>query len=1483
MAEVAAALGMLKCMGSMIPQCIPQELKDKLTRPVSYVIFYGSNAADIPTKIEQLKRAKVEVEARLLVAQTNGDQIRDTIQTWLNDTDKILLEFEGPEENKCLCGSGSSCEVGKMLDEIKKMLEQLKGFQWVTYPGSPPPIGSRYHAYNKSLYTRENVLVKIFNALKDSSTNMFPVCGVPGVGKTTLLEELVKRVEADEMFQVIAKVGVSQTWDTRMIQTSIAMRIQLHLPEQGDEETWANLLYQQLQSRLLEKRSKILLVFDDICTESDFDLSRIGIPFLLDGEPSCKILLSSRSSDVCNSICGSGNILQLDYLSPAEAKILFRDRLGTQITDEEYTSESYISMENDLLQKCGNLPRAITTVADVLRVRWPDWDDVVNQLRIHNLSQVDGVKKTLHQSNKLSYNLLEDDRKKKIFLLCCLFQPGTSIAIESLIRYGIGLNLFDKIISLDDVMQRANLLVNNLKSMKLFESKDEHGCIVVHTIIHEFAISTALEEEYLLLLDEGDRWETKENFKKYTIISLTTKSSVKRKRLNREESSDSMHDFEHLSGLKLPKLEALFLQGESSNLHNSYFAGTNNLRVLVMTKLKLSALPPSIKNLNHLVTFCVEYCKIKDASGVGCLLGLKVLSFRGSKLESFPSGIRHLMDLRLLDLTECVFRTSLDGVLANLSHLEGLYTAGTATGSLVRELKSFQHLVALEIEIPSNSFLFLDVRDLLLGRNPLRFNIAIGGEVLSKYRNFFKCILLLKGIDARICMKPGLRKLLKKVECLSLGGITNLKKVFYDLDEDGLVNLNYLHISNCNQMECMVSTTGMSADFKILPELETLTLEQLDGLEVIYHGRTPQNWCSKLRELKLLNLRELKRYALLIDHAQKLVALDVRDCASLQHIFSSCSTSEIRMTDDRYDFPYLKKLDLRRLPTLRGLWTDDNNEDQVFFHEKINLPALEKLYLSSLDNIQELWKLSPCDSASSKAAFLKLQILHLDKMHGLKHVWINKIFEGIYSFGSLKKISIVDCELLESLCPPSVLAALPELHTLEITSCSNLKEVIMTETSKGSAIKFPSLKRLKLKKLSSLQRFSQGRYTIDFPSLEKLSLSALPKTLTFHESRSPTEVGNVEITQVSNPIVKQMPFITEIVFPSLDHLKLTAMEDIEELINEEHATAAFPNLKTITIKDLGKLKFVPAALLEKAEQLKVHSCGSLQDLFECNFATSMLSLGKLELVDVRSLENVPLKLIPNIYSLAIHGGLLGVKSMLSSTAILEGVVQKLEYLNIKDCNSLQEIVSKECDQPDLLKNGTAMFPRLKHLIFDSLPLISTFTSGSYEATFPTLEKVEISRCPNIVSFSMGRLQTPKLSTLNLVKEDGDQISITLQDIDLNCILKEQKKGNHRLQNGSEQSQELLQSTEHGIGLSNPPFASEEPFKIPINELGIGGADHTSHNPVREEIGEPKRVQITLKKGLYSRVEAFRKPTSIAHLAEIRRQLTSSKSSCQTGT
>ncbi|KAE9465794.1 hypothetical protein C3L33_02305, partial [Rhododendron williamsianum] len=68
---------------------------------------------------------------------------------------------------------------------------------------------------------------------------------------------------------------------------------------------------------------------------------------------------------------------------------------------------------------------------------------------------------------ELSYNYVEDEEGKHLFLLCCLFEEDKSILLEDLARYTLGLSLLDGISEMRKARDRVFALVDDLKSRYL--------------------------------------------------------------------------------------------------------------------------------------------------------------------------------------------------------------------------------------------------------------------------------------------------------------------------------------------------------------------------------------------------------------------------------------------------------------------------------------------------------------------------------------------------------------------------------------------------------------------------------------------------------------------------------------------------------------------------------------------------------------------------------------------------------------------------------------------------------------------------------------------------------------------------------------------------------------------------------------------------------------------------------------------------------
>ena len=83
---------------------------------------------------------------------------------------------------------------------------------------------------------------------------------------------------------------------------------------------------------------------------------------------------------------------------------------------------------------------------------------------------------------------------------------------------------------------------------------------------------------------------------------------------------------------------------------------------------------------------------------------------------------------------------------------------------------------------------------------------------------------------------------------------------------------------------------------------------------------------------------------------------------------------------------------------------------------------------------------------------------------------------------------------------------------------------------------------------------------------------------------------------------------------------------------------------------------------------------------------------------------------------------------------------KLTTMNVKMCNSLEEIIAEEGDE----KIYDIAFLSLEILILECLPRLNRFCSGKSLLRFPLLKEVVVRQCPPMKNFSEGDISTPKL-------------------------------------------------------------------------------------------------------------------------------------------
>ena len=246
-------------------------------------------------------------------------------------------------------------------------------------------------------------------------------------------------------------------------------------------------------------------------------MEKIGIPSP-DDHKGCKLLLTSRNKDVLANQMGTQKDFRVEHLQEDEAWILFKKRAGDSIENPNLES---IAM--DIAKECAGLALAIVTLAKALQNKSLSiWKDALQQLKTQTSTNISGMETKVYSSLKLSYDYSEGDEVKSLFLLCGLF--SNYIHLRDLLKYGVGLRLFQGTNTLEEAKNRIDALVDNLKTSNLLLETGRDGVARMHDVVRITARKIASKEHHVFTLlqttvrEEG--WPRMDELKQITWASL---------------------------------------------------------------------------------------------------------------------------------------------------------------------------------------------------------------------------------------------------------------------------------------------------------------------------------------------------------------------------------------------------------------------------------------------------------------------------------------------------------------------------------------------------------------------------------------------------------------------------------------------------------------------------------------------------------------------------------------------------------------------------------------------------------------------------------------------------------------------------------------------------------------------------------------------------------------------------------------------------
>ncbi|KAA8516929.1 hypothetical protein F0562_017253 [Nyssa sinensis] len=913
---------------------IAEILVEPIGRQFGYIFCYNSNIDSLESEVDELKKMRLGVQMHVDAGKRNLEIVEPYVQLWLTRVDEMsegaerIVQAKVEVEKGCLCGwcpnLKSRYSLSRKAKKKKMKVVELQtkcNFDRVTYPASLVGIPSTSMGGFKGFESRISITEDVLRALKDDTISMIGIWGMGGVGKTTMVKEVAEK--AGNLFDEVVTAVVSQNPDLTKIQGDLGELLHLKY----DDEKTILARARRLRARLTNG-NRILVILDDVWKGND--LGEVGIPLGGDRK-GCKVVLTSRLQQVCSDM-GTQKDFRVQVLSEEEAWDLFKEMAGHSVDIVDIHP-----IAKEVAQECGGLPIALVTLGRALKNKEKHaWNDALQQLRRSSVTHIRGMHEKVYLSIELSYNYLESAQAKSLLLLCCLFPEDYNIWIEDLVRYVVGLRLFEDVETMAEARDRVYSVVDELRSCSLLLAGDQ-VFVKLHDVVRDVGIAIASKGEHLYLVrhdNNMEEWPEKERCEPCTAISLT---------------SNSMHELP--DGLDCPKLKLLRLESTSRslnilrlestsrslNISADFFGGMKDLIVIGFRDVSLKRLPPSLEFLMNLRTLCLHSCHLdKNISIIGSLKTLEILSFSNSLVEELPSEIGQLCKLKLLDL-RCRWKIKIpSGVLSNLSKLEELYlrrvywkTEELRENASITELNSLSRLKALEILIDAE----------------------------------FKNSLTFRGLEMSMILETNVNVLLKTTEILNFYEVKGMKKVLMELDVKGFEKLKELLIVECDEVEYLIDATMDLVPDSAFVSLESIDLWHMHNLKEICNGNPPVGFLSRLQRLSLWDLPAMKSLwwaSIQPECLGNLRSLSIIGVKTLKSVFTEslvkglvqlqkleiggCDMEEIVAMEggeddkgaEKIEFPNLNILSLTGLPNLRSFYPkSDIGAIPSLFNQKV--------------------------------------------------------------------------------------------------------------------------------------------------------------------------------------------------------------------------------------------------------------------------------------------------------------------------------------------------------------------------------------------------------------------------------------------------------------------------------------------------------------------------------------------------------------------
>ncbi|GLT47598.1 hypothetical protein SLA2020_212840 [Shorea laevis] len=901
-------------------ESITEPALEQVAEYVGCHINFQNDVDDLRKRVADLKRRRNDTVAELQTVDYLEKQVKEEVQGWLEGAGKVI-EIEMPDieeqvQNVSYLSRGNlGRRVRQKIQEVREIYDQGSFPQGLVIERSPT-IGIPLPTEN--MVGEVNLKEKIWGYLMGHEVRIIGVCGIGGVGKTTVMKHIHNELlnEASR-FKKVVWVTVSHPLSVFRLQDDIAWAMNISLSNRRGELHRA--------SRLMEamKKVKYALILDDVWDK--FTLHSIGIP-----EPTmengCKIVITSRSIDVCNYL--KCQVVKVPPLPEQESLNLFLDKVGQDVLRIPNLEEILKLM----VAECAGLPLAIVVIAGSMRgVRDIfEWRNALRELRQCVVDTEKDSEDEIFKRLKFSYDRLPNSSIQECFLYCSLHPEDGEIERKYLIEDWICEGIVEKLGSRREMHDKGNAILNRLLNCCLLEKAYENLCVKMHDVVRDMALRIKRTGPGRFMVKAG--------------MKLTEIPPEDEWNEDLDKVSLMKNEISHIPKNMSPKclmLSTLILEGNKGlrQISECFFANMPQLKFLDLSKTGIEVLPNSICNLEHLTALILCECEhLERMPSLSKLKALKKLDLDRVGLREAPEGIEMLENLEYLDLSCPNLRVLPGGKISKLFCLQYLRKqrifSTEIRGEEVAGLKMLEWFEGRFDWLKDYSSF---VSKLNHFRRSSHYFIKVGGTDKDEEGHFWKFNNndLPKQVILIGC------KIGKKDELVLPDDLQDLRIEYCNATVDisifqkNLTQLQTYALKYCQGIGCVVSlSSSSSTSLTVMNNLEVLTLEGLPNLRnVVKVKKTRASLAptislhifSNLKQLRVcycLNLKKLFPCELLQGQGlQNLELIDVHSCPRMEEIIGWEEEEEGNQTATPIliPLPKLRKLKLQFLSELKRI------------------------------------------------------------------------------------------------------------------------------------------------------------------------------------------------------------------------------------------------------------------------------------------------------------------------------------------------------------------------------------------------------------------------------------------------------------------------------------------------------------------------------------------------------------------------------------